>query len=82
MLQMLDDILPQSKSFAKCVSYVLQMLDDILPQTNWILNVWAEWVVLQMLDDILPQTKRKARMEAEEHRNQDIDQVSINLAAF
>jgi hypothetical protein len=35
-----------------------------------------------MLDDILPQTKRKARMEAEEHRNQDIDQVSLNFTAF
>jgi hypothetical protein len=35
-----------------------------------------------MLDDILPQTKRKARMEAEEHRNQDIDQVLFNFTAF
>jgi hypothetical protein len=31
--------------------------------------------MLQMLDDILPQTKRKARMEAENHMNQDIAQV-------
>jgi hypothetical protein len=35
-----------------------------------------------MLDDILPQTKRKARMEAEEHRHQDIDQVSFNFTTF
>ncbi len=52
------------------------------PRRSKILIVWAKWVVLQMLDDILPQTKRKARMEAEEHRNQDIDQVLFNFTAF